>query len=90
MIKLEWNKRYVRRLKKYLQKHPEKYDKIKKRLKKFQENPHALELRMHNLSGRLKGLKAIDIEYDCRIVLEFNEKENNALLVDIGTHEEVY
>ncbi len=89
MIKLIWDKRFKRKLKKYISKHPEMGDKIKDKLKLFTENPYAPELRNHKLSGQLKDLRAIVVAYDCRIVFRFVE-ENTALLVSIGTHDEVY
>lgn len=52
-------------------------------------DPHAPELKNHKLSGKLKDLRAISVEYDCRIVFTFVD-ENTALLVSIGTHNEVY
>ncbi len=51
-------------------------------------------LKVHKLHGQLEGLYACSVEYDLRIVFdiaqnpETNEKE--ILLVDIGTHEDVY
>jgi addiction module RelE/StbE family toxin len=89
MIKLIWDKRFKRNLKKYISKHPEMEDKIKDKLKLFTENPYAPELRNHKLSGQLKDLRAIVIDYDCRIVFRFVEK-NSVLLISIGTHDEVY
>lgn len=48
----------------------------------------------HKLSGTLQGLWACSCGYDCRIVfsLECDEKTGGeaVLLLDIGTHDEVY
>lgn len=89
MIKLIWNKPFKRKLKNYLGKHPDMEDKIKSKLKVFCDDPYAPELRTHKLSGELKDLHAIVIDYDCRIVFSF-VKPDGALLVTIGTHDEVY
>ena len=89
MIKLAWNKNFENSLKRYLKKHPEKESKIKERLKLFTQEPFSPELRNHKLSGKLKDLRAIVVEYDCRIVFKFIEKDT-ALIIDIGSHEEVY
>jgi addiction module RelE/StbE family toxin len=59
------------------------------RLETFQNNPFDQTLRTHKLSGRLKDLWSFSIEYDLRVVFSFIESDR-ALLVDIGTHEEVY
>lgn len=89
MMKLAWNKNFEKSLKKYIKKHPEKETKIKEKLELFTQEPFSLELRNHKLSGKLKDLRAIMVEYDCRIIFKFVD-EDTALLISIGTHEEVY
>ena len=59
------------------------------RVETFQNNPFDQTLRTHKLSGRLKDLWSFSIEYDLRVVFTFLEGEQ-ALFIDIGTHEEVY
>jgi len=59
------------------------------RLEIFQNNPFDQRLRTHKLSGRLKDLWSFSIEYDLRVVFSFLEGDR-VLLVDIGSHEEVY
>jgi mRNA-degrading endonuclease YafQ of YafQ-DinJ toxin-antitoxin module len=49
-------------------------------------NPH---LRTHKLTGRLEGLWAFSVTYDCRVIFKFLD-EDEILLVDIGGHDEVY
>jgi len=49
---------------------------------------------IHKLHGKLIGLWACQVEYDCRIVFAFEKepenKEELIVLVDIGKHDEVY
>ena len=51
-------------------------------------------LKTHHLSGQLAGLHACSVAYDCRIV--FAQQKNPktgakvVLLINIGSHEEVY
>jgi mRNA-degrading endonuclease YafQ of YafQ-DinJ toxin-antitoxin module len=59
------------------------------RLEIFQTNPFDQRLRTHKLSGRLKDLWSFSIEYNLRVVFSFLDGDR-ALLVDIGSHEEVY
>jgi len=89
MIKLTWNNSFEKSLKKYIKKHPEKETTIKEKLVRFTQEPYAPELRNHKLSGQLKDLRAIVVEFDCRIIFCMVDNET-ALLVDIGSHEEVY
>jgi addiction module RelE/StbE family toxin len=59
------------------------------RLEYFTQNPFHPTLRTHKLSGELEELWSFSVEYDCRVIFKFLE-ENRILLIDIGTHEEVY
>ena len=63
--------------------------KVRDKLHMFEADPFVPELRNHKLSGKLKGLRAIVVDYDCRIIFKFVEKDK-ALLIGIGTHNEVY
>lgn len=55
----------------------------------FIANPHDPSLKTHKLSGTLEGLSSFSIDYDTRVIFKFVDK-NRALLIDIGTHDEVY
>jgi len=57
------------------------------------ENPFEPELKTHKLRGQLAGLWASWVEYDCRVVFAFvpdPPDEDAIVLVDIGSHDEVY
>jgi mRNA-degrading endonuclease YafQ of YafQ-DinJ toxin-antitoxin module len=58
------------------------------------EDPFTPALDTHKLKGVLEGLWACSAAYDCRIVFEFvqspDRQEEVILLVDIGTHDQVY
>jgi addiction module RelE/StbE family toxin len=45
-------------------------------------------LKLHKLKGALSSYHAISIEYDLRIILEISN--DKIILIDIGTHDEVY
>jgi addiction module RelE/StbE family toxin len=89
MINLTWNKNFERSLKSYIKKHPESEERIREKLRLFTKEPFSPELRNHKLSGKLKDLRAIVVEYDCRVVFKFID-ENTAMLIRIGSHKEVY
>ncbi len=55
----------------------------------FSKNPFDLRLRTHKLTGKLEGLWAFSVAYDCRVIFRFLSKDE-ALLIDIGGHDEVY
>ena len=61
------------------------------RLELFMADPFDAKLKTHKLSGRLKNLWSFAIDYDLRVVFYFtSDKPKKAVLVDIGTHDEVY
>jgi mRNA-degrading endonuclease YafQ of YafQ-DinJ toxin-antitoxin module len=52
-------------------------------------------LKTHKLSGRLAAYLSCSCGYDCRIVFSIEKEQNNAseeliLLLDIGSHDDVY
>lgn len=60
-------------------------------LELFVSDPFHPSLKTHKLSGKLKPLWSFSIDYSHRVVFYFTEsKPVKAVLVDIGTHEEVY
>jgi mRNA-degrading endonuclease YafQ of YafQ-DinJ toxin-antitoxin module len=58
------------------------------------ENSFEPLLQTHKLKGQLAGSWACSVEYDCRIVFNFVENpesgDEEILLLDIGSHDEVY
>jgi mRNA-degrading endonuclease YafQ of YafQ-DinJ toxin-antitoxin module len=57
----------------------------------FIDNPFNTALKTHKLSGKLKHLWSFRIDYENRVVFYFtSDSPKSAVLVDIGTHEEVY
>ena len=63
-------------------------------LQRMAENLADPRLKTHHLSGQLAGLHACSVAYDCRIVFSKQKNlktgEEALLLINIGTHEQVY
>lgn len=63
-------------------------------LMQMQEDVFAASLGTHKLSGTLEGLRACSCGYDCRIVFSIERNlvgdREFIVLLDIGTHDEVY
>ena len=89
MIKLSWDPPFTRILKKWKKEHPDLITNFQSRLKMFTENPYHASLKTHSLSGKLKGYWAFSVTYEYRLVFKFISN-NKVLLIDIGTHDEVY
>ena len=68
---------------------------ISKTLLKLQHDAYDPILRTHKLSGKLAAYLACSCGYDCRITFIIekdltNPNTENILLLDIGTHDDVY
>lgn len=81
---------YVRKAKKFLQKHPEVRNQYQKTLELLELNPHHPSLRLHSLQGRLSGLSSASINMRYRVVLEMVIQDHDIILVDVGNHDQVY
>ncbi len=91
MIELVWDEKFKRIYKKWSQKHPDLVEQFKDKMELFVTDPFHPSLKTHTLSGVLKGLWSSRINYEHRLVFKFIDKQKRkALLIDLGTHEEVY
>ena len=94
MRTLIWGKSFVRAFKRYSRKHPDLIKDIERTLKLLVEDPFAPLLETHKLKGKLAGSWACKVGYDLRIVFDFIKKqgqgEDDILLLEMGSHEEVY
>jgi mRNA-degrading endonuclease YafQ of YafQ-DinJ toxin-antitoxin module len=57
-------------------------------LRRFAQNPRDPLLRTHKLKGELRSYWAFSVDEDLRVVFRWNGDE--AFLVNIGSHNEVY
>ncbi len=88
-IELVWDETALRALKKWRKKHPDLMPLFEKRLLQFCEEPFHPSLRTHSLTGNLQGYWAFSINYQYRLVFTFLS-ESEALIINVGTHDEVY
>jgi addiction module RelE/StbE family toxin len=87
MYTLAWSESFRRGFKKATRKNAVLQDKIFTALTKLSQNPFDPLLKTHKLHGKLSGLWACQVEYDCRIVFAFETVQRNEtvfVLVDIG------
>ena len=75
---------------KFARRHPELRNATEETLASLKADPFNPSLRLHNLSGRLKGKQAVSITYAYRIVLCVEIVEHEIILHNIGSHDEVY
>lgn len=89
MIELILNESFLRILKKWRKKHPELVNRFQQKLTLFTDEPFHPSLKTHSLSGNLAGYWAISINYEHRLIFKFLS-DTKALLIDLGTHDDVY
>jgi mRNA-degrading endonuclease YafQ of YafQ-DinJ toxin-antitoxin module len=76
--------------KRFLKRHPDLLDRYGKTLALLEQDPFHPSLRLHRLEGRLAGLHSVSITLQYRITLELEIREREIILVNIGSHDEVY
>jgi len=89
VIKITWDQGFKRIYKKKVRNNDELKKKFWDAMDLFSKNLFNPQLRTHKLTGKLEGLWALSIDYDCRVIFQFIDK-NEVLLIDIGGHDEVY
>jgi hypothetical protein len=53
-------------------------------------HPFQPKLKPHALVGKLEGMQAVSVTYSYRLTLLLKVTEREIVLLDIGTHDEVY
>lgn len=90
MYQLVFTETYLKREKEFLQKHKELIPAYKKVLRLLELNPEHPSLRLHKLKGKFKETYSISITMQYRIILKFSVAGNEIVLIDIGSHDDVY
>mgnify|MGYP000014696050 CR=1 FL=1 len=87
---LVWTHTFVRTARKFIRRHPDLEGMLGDVLSQLEKDPHAARLRLHPLKGRHRGKQAVSLTYEHRIVLILRMTSQEVILLDIGTHDEVY
>lgn len=79
---------------KFVRRHPHLQKRIDETLRQMSLDLSIPALQSHKLSGKLESLFACSCGYDCRIIFSLEKQSDTTetiiLLIDIGTHNEVY
>ncbi len=89
MIKIVWDQGFKRIYQKMIKNNVDLRRKFWVTMELFSRTPFDRRLRTHKLSGKLEGLWAFSVSYDCRVIFKFLNGDE-ILLIDIGGHNEVY
>jgi len=76
--------------KKFLKKHKNLLDKYKEILIKLTNNPFDNSLKTHKLKGNLSDFYACSLTFEYRIVMVIKIIDDEIILANIGTHDDVY
>jgi len=87
---LVFTNQYNRRAARFLKLHPQQREQYRKTLLLLQANPHHPSLRLHALSGKLKGLHSVSINLSYRLTLELVIREHQIVPINVGDHDALY
>ena len=87
---LVWTDTFARTARKFLRRHPELAGLFDEVLRQLETAPRSPRLRLHLLHGRHQGKHAIRLSYEYRIVVVLRITAREVLLLDVGSHDEVY
>ena len=94
MKKLVSTPRFEKAFRKFARRNLPLQQKIEDALAQLGDDAFAVSLGTHKLEGKLSGTLACSCGYDCRILFKFDRDEETEedviLLLDVGTHDEVY
>ena len=89
MIEAVWDQGFKRSYRKRIHKHAHLKRQFREKMALFLKEPFDSQLRTHKLSGKLKGTWTFSINDDYRVLFEFID-DDKVLLIDFGTHDDVY
>jgi len=94
MRKLKSTSKFEKAYHRFVRNQPLVQKKLDRILRQMEMDVFAPSLETHKLSGKLSGLSACSCGYDCRIVFSLEKELQTGhefiVLIDIGTHDEVY
>ena len=89
MIKISWDQGFKKIYQRKVKNNPDLKKRFWRAMGLFSKNTFDSRLRTHKLTGKLEGLWAFSVAYDCRVIFKFLSNDE-ILLIDIGGHDEVY
>jgi mRNA-degrading endonuclease YafQ of YafQ-DinJ toxin-antitoxin module len=81
---------FLRTARRFLQRRPQLRTPVSQVLAQIEKDPFASRLRTHALSGRLEGLHAVRVTHSVRLVVRIDVSAHEVVLLDLGSHDDVY
>ncbi len=90
MIEIRFAEGYEKKVVRFFKKHKDLYPQYKKTLEILSRDPYHPSLRLHKLRGKLSNFYSVSINMKYRVVLDFIIQDDVIILLDIGSHSDVY
>ncbi len=90
MIEIRFAEVYEKKAVRFFKKHKDLYPQYKKTLEILSRDPYHPSLRLHKLQGKLSSFYSVSINMKYRVVLDFIIRDDVIILLDIGSHSDVY
>lgn len=90
MFRLVTPQQFLRQARRFLKKHPDLRPRFAQLLEDLQRDPFQPHLGLHPLTGKLSGCHAVRLTHSYRVTLTLLITEHEIVLLDIGSHDEVY
>ena len=87
---LLFTRSYTRRAARLIRRRPELRGQYRTTLQLLELNPFHPSLRLHKLSGALADVHSVSINLSYRITIEFLIDGSKIILVDVGSHDNIY
>lgn len=81
---------FLRQARKFFKQHPDLQPRFAEVLDDMQSDPFRPNLKLHALSGKLDGCYAVSLTFSYRITLTLMVTGKEIILLDIGSHDDVY
>jgi len=90
MYTLVWTACFTRAAEKFVKHHPELRGKFTAALRDLEADPFQPHLKYRHLTGKLQGIQSVSLTHSYRITLTVLVTEQEIILLDIGSHDQVY
>ncbi|MEA1919123.1 MAG: type II toxin-antitoxin system mRNA interferase toxin, RelE/StbE family [Campylobacterota bacterium] len=90
MYEIKFADSYEKKAIKFFTKHKNIYHQYEKTIELLKNNPQHPSLRVHKLQGNMNQFLSVSINMKYRIIIDFIIIDNVIILIDIGSHSDVY
>jgi addiction module RelE/StbE family toxin len=81
---------FLRQARKFFKKHPDLKPRFAAVFEALKQDPFQPSLGLHQLAGKISGCHAVRLTYSYRVTLTVMITEKEIILLDVGSHDEVY